>query len=197
MRTPTPVTLTGHGLTLEPLSEAHADGLAEAASDGRLWELWYTSVPDPDTVTSYIEAALAGQAAGHMLPWAVLDTDGRVLGSTRYHDIVTAAGRVEIGYTWYAAGVQGTGVNPAAKLLLLEHAFDTLECGVVALRTDRLNARSRAAIQALGAQLDGVLRHHQPRPDGTVRDTALYSILDREWPDVRRLLATRLARAAR
>ena len=114
-----------------------------------------------------------------MLPWAVLDPDGRVLGSTRYHDIVPAAGRVEIGYTWYATGVQGTGVNPAAKLLLLEHAFDTLGCGVVALRTDRLNARSRAAIQALGAQLDGVLRHHQPRPDGTVRDTALYSILDR------------------
>ncbi len=165
---------------------AHAEGLGRASADGALSELGYTSVPTPDDVTRYIEDALAGAAAGTMLPWAVRDlvTD-LIVGSTRYHDIVPAANRVEIGYTWYAATSQRTHVNTACKLLLLDHAFQALECGVVGLRTDVLNLRSQRAIERLGAQRDGVIRHHQVRRDGSVRDTVMYSILASEWPAVR------------
>jgi RimJ/RimL family protein N-acetyltransferase len=185
----------GHGVRLEPLGPAHAAALATAAADGRLWELWYTHVPDPDGVDAYIAEALEGQRAGHMLPWVVRDlTDGAIVGSTRYHDVVAEIDRVEIGYTWYAASRQRSHVNTACKLLLLTHAFDTLGCQVVGLRTDRFNFASQRAIEALGAKLDGVIRHHRRRRDGTVRDTVIYSILVAEWPDVRRHLALRLAR---
>ena len=198
MISPVPVTLEGHGIRLEPLTHDHQDGLARAASDGRLWELWYTSVPEPDNVGAYINTALEGQRAGHMLPWAVreLATD-TVIGTTRYHDIVANIDRVEIGWTWYAASRQRTHVNTTCKLLLLTHAFDTLGCHVVGLRTDNFNFRSQKAIEALGAKRDGVLRHHYARRDGTVRDSVMYSILAAEWPDVQRHLALRLARLHR
>lgn len=189
------VALERHGVRLEPLSPAHRDGLAAAAADGALWQLWFTSVPRPEEVERYIAAALEGRRAGHMLPWAVVEAaTGRVIGSTRYHDIVPAIDRVEIGYTWYAASRQRTHVNTACKLMLLAHAFDTLGCAVVGLRTDRENLRSQAAIERLGARKDGVLRHHQARRDGSARDTVMYSILAAEWPDVRRHLEPRLSR---
>ncbi len=195
MIAPVPVTLEGHGVRLEPLAPLHAPDLAAAASDGRLWELWFTAVPEPDQTASYIAEALSGQAAGRMLPWAVRDLDsGAVIGSTRYHDIVAAIDRVEIGYTWYGARWQRTHVNTACKLLLLAHAFESLGCQVVGLRTDNFNFASQRAIEALGAKKDGVLRHHQARRDGTVRDSVMYSILAAEWRDVRRHLELRLAR---
>jgi RimJ/RimL family protein N-acetyltransferase len=197
MIAPSPLTLEGHGVRLEPLEHSHAPALAAAATDGRLWELWFTSVPSPDEAAAYVATALAGHAAGHMLPWAVRElASNEIIGSTRYHDIVAPIDRVEIGYTWYAARWQRSHVNTACKLLLLTHAFDTLGCEVVGLRTDNFNFASQRAIAALGAKLDGVLRHHQARRDGTVRDTHLFSILRREWPDVRRHLAARLHRHA-
>ena len=192
---PVPVTLEGGGIRLEPLTPEHRDALAAAAADGRLWELWYTAVPVPEKTTQYIADALAGQAAGHMLPWVVreLATD-TIAGSTRFHDIVAPIDRVEIGYTWYAARWQRSHVNTTCKLLLLTHAFETLGCKVVGLRTDNFNVRSQRAIEALGAKKDGVIRHHQARRDGSARDSVMYSILVEEWPDVRRHLELRLAR---
>lgn len=194
---PVAVTLEGHGVRLEPLARDHHEGLAEAARDGELWNLWFTSVPEPDQVHFYIAAALAGQEAGHMLPWAVRELDsGRVVGSTRFHDIVPAASRVEIGYTWYGRRWQKSHVNTACKLLLLTHAFEGLGCRVVGLRTDNFNFASQRAIEALGAKKDGVIRHHAPRRDGSVRDTVMYSIVANEWPDVKRHLQLRLTRNA-
>jgi N-acetyltransferase len=190
-----PVTIEGYGVRLEPLTYEHLDGLAVAAADGKLWDLWFTAVPEPEQAHEYIAAALAGQEAGHMLPWAVRElTSGEIIGSTRYHDIVPAIDRVEIGYTWYARRWQRSHVNTACKLLLLGHAFDALGCKVVGLRTDNFNFASQRAIEALGAKKDGVIRHHAPRRDGTVRDTVMYSILAGEWPDVKRHLESRLAR---
>ena len=195
MRTPEPIVLEGHGVRLEPLAREHHDGLAAAAADGELWKLWFTSVPSPEETHAYISAALAGQDAGHMLPWAVRDlATNTIVGSTRYHDIVTAIDRVEIGYTWYARRCQKTHVNTACKLLLMTHAFESLGCQVVGFRTDNFNFASQAAIAALGAKKDGVLRHHQARRDGTVRDTVLFSVLATEWRDVKRHLELRLAR---
>jgi RimJ/RimL family protein N-acetyltransferase len=192
-----PVTLEGHGVRLEPLDPGHAAALAEAVRDGELWRLWFTVVPEPDKIDAYIAAALAGLRAGHMLPWAVREiSSGRIVGSTRYHDIVAPIDRVEIGYTWYGASWQRTHVNTACKLLLLAHAFDTLGCAVAGLRTDNFNFRSQRAIEALGAKKDGVLRHHQARRDGTARDSVMYSILESEWRDVRRHLEHRLSRLA-
>jgi len=194
MLSPSPVTLEGHGVRLEPLDPSHADGLAAAASDGRLWELWFTFVPRPEEAERYVADALAGQRAGHMLPWAVRELDtGTIVGSTRYHDIVVPVERVEIGYTWYAASRQRSHVNPACKWLLLGHAFETLGCRVVGFRTDNFNFASQRAIEALGAHRDGVIRRHQARRDGSVRDSVMYSILAEEWPDVKRHLALRLA----
>ena len=188
-----PTVLEGKGIRLEPLTGEHHDALAAAATDGRLWELWFTSVPAPDGVRDYIAEALAGQNLGHMLPWAVRDLEsGAIVGSTRYHDIVPKIDRVEIGYTWYAQRCQRTHVNTTCKLLLLGHAFETLGCKVVGLRTDNFNFRSQRAIEALGAKRDGVIRHHLARRDGTVRDSVMYSILASEWPDVRRHLELRL-----
>jgi len=197
MITVNPVTLEGHGVRLEPLTAEHRDALVAAATDGRLWELWFTSVPTPQETAGYINDALAGQRLGHMLPWVVRERDsGAIIGTTRYHDIVPAIDRVEIGYTWYAARWQRTHVNTACKLLVLTHAFDSLGCRVVGLRTDRFNVASQRAIAALGAQQDGILRHHQARRDGTARDSVIFSILAAEWTDVKRHLALRLARHA-
>lgn len=181
-----PITLDLNGVRLEPLDHDHHDGLVAAAADGRLWQLRYTSVPAPGETRGYIDAALAGQAQGHMLPWAVRElTTGAVIGSTRYHDIVANVDRVEIGYTWYAKRWQRTHVNTACKLMLLSHAFDTVGAKVVGLRTDVLNLTSQRAIERLGAKKDGVLRHHWLRKDGTVRDSVMYSILLEEWAAVR------------
>ena len=192
---PKPVTLERGGIRLEPLSPEHHDGLVAAASDGELWKLWFTSVPEPGGVANYIRDAAKGRNDGHMLPWAVRDLNtNTIVGSTRYHDIVPAIDRVEIGWTWYASRCQRTNVNTTCKLLLLEHAFDTLGCAVVGLRTDNFNFRSQKAIEALGAKKDGVLRRHQARRDGSVRDSVMYSILKEEWPDVRRHLELRLGR---
>jgi RimJ/RimL family protein N-acetyltransferase len=192
-----PVTLEGHGVRLEPLTPEHREALVTAASDGRLWELWFTSVPTPQEAAGYIQDALTGQRNGHMLPWVVRElTSGEIVGTTRYHDIVSAIDRVEIGYTWYAGRWQRTHVNTACKLLLLAHAFDSLGCKVVGLRTDRFNVASQRAIAGLGAHQDGVLRHHQARRDGTARDSVMFSILLAEWPDVKRHLTLRLARHA-
>ncbi len=190
-----PVTLEGHGMRLEPLSAAHTEALQAAVSDGRLWELWYTRVPEPNDVADYIAAALAGQEAGHMLPWAVRELGtGTIIGSTRYHDIVPDIDRVEIGYTFYAKRWQRTHVNTVCKVLLFEHAFDALGCRVVGLRTDNFNFTSQRAIERLGAKKDGVIRHHGARRDGSVRDTVMYSVLAQEWPDVRRHLELKLQR---
>jgi N-acetyltransferase len=196
MLEPSPVTLEGHGVRLEPLAQEHRDGLAAAAADGKLWQLWFTSVPEPQQIADYIADALAGQRAGRMLPWAVRDlaTD-TIVGSTRYHDIVTSVDRVEIGYTWYAASRQRSHVNSACKILLMTHAFETLGCGVVGFRTDNFNFRSQRAIEALGAKKDGVLRHHFRRRDGSVRDSVMYSVLVSEWPAVRQNLEWRLGRS--
>lgn len=192
---PAPVTLEGNGVRLEPMTIGHESALAEAAADGALWELWYTSVPAPHETAQYIAGALAGQAAGHMLPWVVRElTSDVIVGTTRYHDIVASIDRVEIGWTWYAARWQRTHVNTACKLLLLTHAFETLGCQVVGLRTDNFNLASQRAIAALGAHRDGELRHHQARRDGTVRNSVMFSILLGEWPDVKRHLALRVAR---
>jgi N-acetyltransferase len=190
---PQVVTLEGRGVRLEPLSGEHHDALEAAAADGKLWELYFTSVPEPGATMAYIDNALQGRAAGHMLPFAVRElSSGQIVGSTRYHDIIAAADRVEIGWTWYAKRWQRTHVNTACKLLLMTHAFETLGCKVVGLRTDNFNFTSQRAIAALGAKLDGVIRHHWPRRDGTVRDSHLYSILAHEWPDVKRHLQRRL-----
>ena len=190
-----PTVLERDGIRLEPLTDDHSDALNSAAADGRLWELWFTAVPAPDRMPAYVATALQGQRDGHMLPWVVRDlsTDA-IVGSTRYHDIVPAIDRVEIGYTWYAERCQRTHVNTTCKLLLFAHAFETLGCKVVGLRTDNFNFRSQRAIEGLGARKDGVLRHHAARRDGTVRDSVMYSILLAEWPDVRRHLELRLAR---
>jgi RimJ/RimL family protein N-acetyltransferase len=195
---PEPVVLEGRGIRLEPLTEDHHEALAAATKDGRLWELWFTAIPPPDGMPAYVEEALKGQREGHMLPWVVRDlaTDA-IIGSTRYHDILPAIDRVEIGYTWYRDSSQRTHVNTTCKLLLLQHAFESLGCRVVGLRTDNFNFRSQRAIEALGAKLDGVIRHHALRRDGTVRDSVMYSILAAEWPDVKRHLESRLARHAR
>ena len=193
----TPIVLERDGIRLEPLTPAHRDGLARAAADGALWTLWYTAVPAPDGVARYIDDAMTGQRDGHMLPWAVRElATGDIVGSTRYHDVVPAIDRVEIGYTWYAQSRQRTAVNTVCKLLLLAHAFDGLGCRVVGLRTDQFNFASQRAIEAIGAKKDGVIRHHQARRDGTVRDSVMYSILATEWPDVRRHLELRRERHA-
>ena len=190
-----PTVLERDGIRLEPLTDGHSDALNSAAGDGRLWELWFTAVPAPDRMPAYVATALQGQRDGHMLPWVVRDlSTGAIVGATRYHDIVPAIDRVEIGYTWYAERCQRTHVNTTCKLLLFTHAFETLGCKVVGLRTDNFNFRSQRAIEGLGARKDGVLRHHAARRDGTVRDSVMYSILLAEWPDVRRHLELRLAR---
>ncbi|MGA7296648.1 MAG: GNAT family protein [Rhodanobacteraceae bacterium] len=187
--------LEGERVLLEPLTTRHVPGLADAAADGCLWELLYTGVPEPDDTVDYVQQALAMQVDGLAVPFVVRRAaDGRVVGSTRYCNIDAANRRLEIGYTWYAASAQRTAVNSECKLLLLQHAFETLDCIAVEFRTHWLNQRSRAAIARLGAKQDGVLRNHRILPDGSLRDTVVFSILASEWPAVKQLLRTRLAR---
>jgi RimJ/RimL family protein N-acetyltransferase len=185
-----PVTLEFNGVRLEPLALSHADGLRKAAEDGQLWNLRITSVPEPQDVEAYIRTALE---MPNRLAFAVIDADsGAVMGTTSYHDIMPAIDRVEIGWTWYAKSRQRSHVNTSCKLLLLSHAFDTLGCFVVGLRTDNFNHASQAAIERLGAKKDGVIRHSHPRRDGTVRDTVMYSIVQGEWPEVKSQLHYKL-----
>jgi RimJ/RimL family protein N-acetyltransferase len=181
-----PVTLNTRGVTLVPLALEHEPGLREAAADGELWKIRVTSVPEPENTRKYIEEALAMREAGHRFAFAVTDAvSGKVLGTSSYHDIVPAVKRLEIGWTWYAKSVQRSHVNTTAKLLLLTHAFETLDCHVVGWRTDNFNFASQAAIERLGARKDGVLRGHALRRDGTIRDTVMYSLRRGEWPEVK------------
>jgi RimJ/RimL family protein N-acetyltransferase len=182
---PDPVELHGPHVRLLPLHESHHDGLCEAARDGELWKLWYTAVPSPEGMAAEIRRRLALQAAGSMLPFTVIDASGRTVGMTTYMHIDAVHRRVEIGSTWYAQSAQRTPLNTNAKRLLLGHAFEQLQCIAVEFRTHRLNTQSRRAIERLGAQLDGVLRAHQRMADGSLRDTAVYSITASDWPAVR------------
>ena len=194
MSWPTPVTLAGRHATLAPLSHAHLDGMIEATKDGELWKLWYTAVPSPDGMKAEIDRRLDLQARGSMLPFAVLDASGRCAGMTTFMNIDAVNKRVEIGSTWYRKAVQRTPLNTQCKILLLSHAFESLGCIAVEFRTHFFNAASRRAIERLGARLDGILRHHMRMPDGTLRDTAVYSITAPEWPTVRSHLNWQLAR---
>ncbi len=189
-----PVVLAGPHARLEPLSPAHGAALCDAARDGQLWRLWYTAVPSPEDMAAEIERRLGLQSRGSMLPFTVSDAGGRVVGMTTYMNIDAANRRVEIGSTWTAASAQRTALNTQCKRLLLAHAFESLDCIAVEFRTHRLNTQSRRAIERLGAQLDGVLRSHQRGADGTLRDTAVYSITAAEWPTVRSHLDWQLAR---
>lgn len=189
-----PVTLEGRFVTLEPLSPEHHDGLVDAAKDGELWKLWYTSVPTPEGMAAEIDRRLGLQEQGSMLPFATrLKANGKLIGMTTYMNIDAATPRVEIGSTWNAASVHGSGSNPDSKLLLLRHAFETLGCPAVEFRTHWLNHQSREAIARLGAKQDGVLRNHSRTLDGVLRDTVVFSILEHEWPAVRTGLEFRLA----
>jgi RimJ/RimL family protein N-acetyltransferase len=189
-----PVTLTGRHVQLEPLAAGHHDALVAAASDGELWKLWYTSVPSPQTMRNWLETALSMRAHDD-LAFAIRDMrDGSIVGSTRYFRVDAASRRLEIGHTWYARRAQRTGINTEAKLLLLGHAFDALQCIAVEFRTHWMNHQSREAIARLGARQDGVLRNHLRMPDGTLRDTVVFSIIDSEWPTVKRHLQFKLER---
>jgi len=190
-----PVTLEGRHARLEPLAREHADEVTAAAADGRLWELWYTSVPAPDKTAAWIETALDMRARLGAMPFVVRETaTGAVVGSTRYFNIEAAHRRLEIGHTWYAKRVQRTAVNTECKLLLLTHAFEKLDCIAVEFRTSFFNFQSREAIARLGAKQDGILRNHQIYPDGMRRDTVVFSIISDEWPAVKRHLCYRLER---
>jgi RimJ/RimL family protein N-acetyltransferase len=202
----TPVTLKGPHAELRPLDASHHDGLCEAARDGELWRLWYTTVPSPEGMAKEIQRRLGLQAKGSMLPFTVFDArpgdadgpgnpdHGRIVGMTTYMNIDAANKRVEIGSTWYAAATQRTALNTQCKRLLLGHAFETLGCIAVEFRTHRLNTQSRRAIERLGAQLDGILRAHVVMPNGSVRDTVVYSITAAEWPTVKAHLDWQLER---
>ena len=182
----TPVTLSARGVALVPLALEHESGLAAAAADGKLWQLRVTSVPEPQETRAYIETALQMREAGNRFAFAVTDeATGAVWGSSSYHDILPAVKRVEIGYTWYASRCQRTHVNTTCKLLMLTHAFETLDCNVVGWRTDNFNYASQTAIERLGARKDGVIRGHALRRDGTIRDTVMYSLRAGEWPEVK------------
>lgn len=196
MTTPWPpsITLERNGIRLEPLALEHEAGLRDAAADGALWKLRVTSVPEPEKTRAYIEQALKQREEGNRLAFAVIDlARNLVIGSTSYHDIIEAVQRVEIGYTWYRKSVQRSHVNTACKLMLMQHAFETLGCAVVGWRTDIFNFASQRAIEKLGAKRDGVIRHHALRRDGSVRDTVMYSMLASEWPEAKAKLETRLA----
>lgn len=192
MSWPLPVTLTGRHASLVPLEHAHAADLSEAAAENDLWKAWYTAIPHPDAVREEIDRRLGLQDAGSMLPFAVLDPSGKAVGMTTYMNVDPVYKRVEIGSTWYRTSVQRTGLNTECKLMLLSHAFEELDCIAVEFRTHFLNRQSRAAIERLGAKLDGILRNHQRSPDGAFRDTAVYSILPHEWPAVKNGLTFKL-----
>ena len=188
--------LQGRHVRLEPLQRGHAEGIAAAAADGKLWELWFTNVPRPGEVDAWIDGALAKQAAGEQVAFSVRDADGRIVGSTRYYELLPDTPRLCIGYTWYARSVQRTGLNTEAKLLLLGHAFETLGCASVGFHTSTHNAASRAAIARLGAKEEGILRQHLRHRDGSLRDSVCFSVLDGEWPAVKTGLEQKLERHA-
>ena len=194
MSWPAPVELSGPHARLVPLSHEHAKGLCEATRDGELWKLWYTAVPSPEGMATEIERRLSLQSRGSMLPWTVFDAQGRIVGMTTYMNIDAVHRRVEIGSTWTARSAQRSPLNTQCKRLLLGHAFEALDCIAVEFRTHRLNTQSRRAIERLGAQLDGILRAHQLSPNGSLRDTAVYSITGAEWPAVRAHLDWQLAK---
>ena len=189
---PDPVTLRGEHARLEPLSHEHYAGLVEAVKDGELWELWYTAVPKAEDMTKEIDRRLGLQKAGSMLPFTVFDAAGKIAGMTTYMNIDAANRRVEIGSTWYAKRVQRTPLNTQCKLLLLQHAFETINCIAVEFRTHFFNHQSRRAIERLGAKQDGILRNHQIAPNGTLRDTVVFSIIATEWPTVKAHLTYQL-----
>ncbi len=190
-----PVTLKGRHATVEPLAPEHQAALADAAADGALWRLWYTSVPAPEQTRTYIDTALDMRAQLGAMPFVIRDNrNGDVVGCTRYFNVDASNRRLEIGYTWHAARVQRTGINTEVKLMLLTHAFEALECIAVEFRTHWMNQQSRAAIARLGAKQDGILRNHQKMPDGSYRDTVVFSIIESEWPAVKRHLQYKLDR---
>jgi RimJ/RimL family protein N-acetyltransferase len=190
----TPITLESTHVSLVPLSHGHLDGLIDAVRDGELWRLWYTSIPAPDAMAAEIDRRLGLQKEGRMLPFTVLDDAGRVVGMTTYMNVDAPNRRLEIGSTWYRASVQRTPLNTECKRLLLAHAFETLDCIAVEFRTHVLNTQSRKAIERLGAKRDGILRRHMIQPNGTIRDTVVYSITAPEWPMVKAHLDWQLAR---
>jgi RimJ/RimL family protein N-acetyltransferase len=190
-----PIALSGKSVGLVPLTLEHHDELVEAVRDGELWKLWYTTVPEPEAMRAEIQRRLALQQSGSMIPFTVVDgTTGKAVGMTTYMNIDAINRRVEIGSTWYARRVRRTAVNTEAKLLLLAHAFDSLGCIAVELRTHVMNQQSRNAIERLGAKLDGILRSHCYARDGSLRDTCVYSIVRPEWPAVRETLLQHLAK---
>jgi len=190
-----PITLTGRFVTLQPLSPAHLTGLQEAASDGELWNLFFTSVPKPEEMLQWIDATLSLQQKNEALPFVVFENfSGKIVGTTRYCNLDTANRRLEIGYTWYARRVQRSAINTECKLLLLRHAFEQLKCIAVEFRTDWLNQISQRAIERLGAKRDGILRNHKIMPDGRIRDSVVYSILNTEWNGIQKNLSFKLER---
>ncbi|HEV7879152.1 GNAT family protein [Bradyrhizobium sp.] len=192
-----PVILQGPHARLEPLSHEHQDGLTEAVKDGELWKLWYTLVPKPDDMRKEIDRRLGLQQSGSMLPWTVFDGDGKIAGMTTYMNVDASNRRVEIGSTWYAKRVQRSALNTQCKLLLLTHAFEKLDCIAVEFRTHFFNHQSRRGIERLGAKQDGILRNHMIAPNGTLRDTVVYSIIAGEWPTVKAHLDYQLNEKAR
>lgn len=191
-----PVHLRSASVDLEPLALRHLADLTLAVQDGELWKLWYTSIPAPESMAAEIERRLQLQSQGNMLPFAVIDNaDGRACGMTTYMNVDAANKRVEIGSTWYRRRVQRTALNTQCKLLLLTHAFETLDCIAVEFRTHFFNTASRRAIERVGGRLDGILRHHLQSADGTLRDTAVYSIIAPEWPTIRVHLQWQLAKS--
>lgn len=190
-----PVILSDRGITLEPLDWSHEDGLRAAAADGELWKIRVTSVPEPEQTRAYIDMAMTMRQEGNRFAFVVKDdASGKVIGSSSYHDILPAVKRVEIGYTWYGLSWQRTHVNTACKLMMMSHAFETLGCPVVGWRTDNFNYASQRAIERLGARLDGVIRGHALRRDGTIRDTVMYSMRAGEWPEVKAQMLYNLQR---
>ena len=194
---PEPVTLSGPHAQLKPLSHEHCEGLTEAVRDGELWKLWYTFIPKPEDMTKEIDRRLGLQKAGSMLPFTVLDAVGKIAGMTTYMNVEAANRRVEIGSTWYAKRVQRSALNTQCKLLLLGHAFETLDCIAVEFRTHFFNQQSRRGIERLGAKQDGILRNHQIASNGTLRDTVVYSIIASEWPTAKTHLNYQLNEKAR
>jgi len=192
-----PVSLRGEHARLEPLSHDHVEGLTAAVKDGELWKLWYTFVPRPEDMGKEIDRRLGLQAAGSMLPFTVFGADGKIAGMSTYMNVDAPNRRVEIGSTWYAERVQRSALNTQCKLLLLGHAFETLDCIAVEFRTHFFNHQSRRGIERLGAKLDGILRNHQIAPNGTLRDTVVYSIIASEWPTVKAHLNYQLNEKAR
>ncbi len=190
-----PITLKGQFATIEPLHPEHHDALIAAVSDGKLWKLWYTAIPKPETMRAEIERRLHLQQQGSMLPFVIRRNDtGALCGMTTYMNADATHRRVEIGSTWYAASAQRTGINTECKLMMLTHAFEDMHCIAVEFRTHWMNQQSRAAIARLGAKQDGILRNHQRMPDGSYRDTVVFSIIESEWPMVRRHLQFKLGR---